>query len=212
MPLHDLSTELPHTGTCWFKAWYYKGRFIKFNVARAKFVPKGVEGSKPMSYFLSPLENIDLSNVWFVIRDPIHGQFFSDHGLSIHKGSSALWHWVLHTWDECIYLISSHIFLVRNLLKSKRLWSQPKEVGFCVYILHFGPMKLWYGSPEIWIFGIPGSPRHYITLFPFVEMMNIFPQNLFLHLRGFFLWIFFFSFIKYIQNECMMWTVWKPEK
>ncbi len=31
------------------------------------------------------------------------------------------------------YLIPSRFFIVQNLLKSRRLWSQPEEVGFCVY-------------------------------------------------------------------------------
>ncbi len=70
-------------------------------------------------------------------------------------------HWVLYTWDELImsisqvgkplhefeedlfeedikqtYLISSRFFIVQNLLKSRRLWSQPEEVGFCVKRSH----------------------------------------------------------------------------
>ncbi len=59
-----------------------------------------------------------------------------------NPGSSAYTlHCVFYTWDELIMSISQvgnildfvALFIVRNLLESRRLWSQLEEVGFCVY-------------------------------------------------------------------------------
>ena len=38
------------------------------------------------------------------------------------------------------YLILSRFFIVQNLLKSRSLWSQPEEVGFCVWLC---PVIIW---------------------------------------------------------------------
>ncbi len=50
--------------------------------------------------------------------------------VELYDMSSIIW-----GWYQINVLISSRFFRVQNLLKNKRLWSQPEEVGFCVSVL-----------------------------------------------------------------------------
>ena len=54
--------------------------------------------------------------------------------------------WTHYEYFPSRYLIPSHFFIVRNLLKSRRLWSQPEEVGFCVICMLSARMRTFSQS------------------------------------------------------------------
>ncbi len=86
------------------------------------------------------LESTFLEYVWGVWHTHVFQENVSIacEYLAYSDPTQILFKWLIIIANLCMipkveYLISSRIFIVQNLLKIRRLWSQPEKVGFCVY-------------------------------------------------------------------------------